>query len=67
MARSPYFITGVSDRVYDLAQNGFTLQRAGITINKTPDEGMGFLVNFVLGRDAFTSSSYGINPNKWLG
>ena len=61
--RSNQFISGTYDRVYDLKENGFTLQQAALTIADQPKEGLGGLVNVIAGHDAFEIASYGMNPN----
>jgi hypothetical protein len=61
--RSNQFTSGVNDRVFDLNENGFTLQQAAVTAAVQPKEGFGALVNVIAGRDAFTLSSYGMDPD----
>jgi hypothetical protein len=56
------FISGVHDRVFDLNENGFTLQQAALTVASQPARGIGGLVNVILGKDAFTIASYGLKP-----
>lgn len=62
LSRLPTFSSGVNDRLFDLDPNGFTLQQAAITATVQPDEGWGFLLNPLLGRDANTTYSYGMRP-----
>lgn len=63
LVRSNHFTSGKKDREFDLEPNGFTLQQASITLAKQPREGFGGLLDVVVGRDAFTMASYGMNPN----
>ena len=70
LLRSNQFISGVNDRVFDLNQNGVTLQQASVTLAYQPARGVGFLVNPIMGKDPLTFAAYGINPNlidsQWL-
>lgn len=63
LVRSNQFISTVNDRVFDLQQNGFTLQQAVFNAELTPEEGFGFVGQVLVGRDAYTIASYGWNPN----
>lgn len=63
LSRSNHFTSGVRDRVYDLEPNGFTLQQAAVTIAKQPTQGFGGLLNLILGRDANSLASFGMNPS----
>src|SRR5207244_2162490 len=45
LSRSNLFTSGVPSRVFDLNQNGLTLQQAAVKISKTPTEGFGGMVN----------------------
>lgn len=63
LLRSNQFTSGINDRVFDLNQNGFTLQQATIIIADQPKEGFGGLVSVISGHDAFETASYGMNPN----
>lgn len=63
LVRSNTFTSGNVNRVFDLNQNGFTLQQAALIISHQPVEGLGGLVNPMIGRDAYEVSAYGINPN----
>lgn len=62
LLRSNEFTSGTFDRVYDLEQNGFTLQQAAVTAAYQPTDGFGGLVNIIGGRDANEISPYGWNP-----
>lgn len=62
LSRSNHFISGVHDRLFDLEPNGFTLQQAAVTIAKQPTQGLGGLLNLILGRDANSLASFGMNP-----
>lgn len=63
LVNSNRFISGEYDRVFDVQPNGFSLQQLALTILKDPDQGLGGLVNFVLGSDANYMAPQGINPN----
>jgi hypothetical protein len=65
LVRSNHFTSGQFDRVYDLNQNGLTLQQAALTISKLPTQGPGFLANAILGRDANGVAPLGINPQSF--
>ena len=56
------FVSGVQDRVFDIAPNGFTLQQFAFTLADQPAQGFGFVINPVLGRDANTLAPYGWDP-----
>src|ERR1700732_3307464 len=45
LVKSNKFTSGVFDRVYDLEENGFTLQQAAMTLAKQPPKGLGGLIN----------------------
>lgn len=62
LLRKNSFISGVYDRNFDLQQNGFTLQQAGMLITKEPTQGFGFILNPVVGRDASQLAPYGWDP-----
>jgi hypothetical protein len=64
LVRSNHFISGNNDRVYDLNQNGFTLQQAALTLAVQPDKGFGGLANVILGRDANEIAPLGIQPQS---
>lgn len=63
LLRSNQFTSGINDRVFDLNENGFTLQQATIIIADQPEEGFGGLVSVITGHDAFETASYGMNPD----
>jgi hypothetical protein len=52
LLNSNQFTSGSYDRVFDINQNGFTLQQAAITFARAPHEGFGGLLNIVAGKDA---------------
>lgn len=56
------FTSGVFDRVYDVEENGFTLHQLAVTLAKQPSEGMGALLNVIVGYDANITAAYGWNP-----
>jgi hypothetical protein len=64
LVRSNSFTSGNHDRVYDLNQNGLTLQQAALTLSHQPTTGFGALANVILGRDANAIAPLGINPQS---
>ncbi|MES2218679.1 MAG: outer membrane beta-barrel protein [Pseudomonadota bacterium] len=64
LVRSNHFTSGNNDRVFDLNQNGPTLQQAALTLSHQPASGFGGLVNVILGRDANGAAPLGINPQS---
>lgn len=60
LSQSNQFTSGTYDRVYDLQENGFTLQQLAGTASYLPDEGIGFFLNGMVGRDAIVSNAYGM-------
>lgn len=70
LVKSNKFTSGSFDRVFDLTENGFTLQQGAITLSYQPKEGLGALVNPMIGRDTYTFSPYGWNAyygSQWIG
>lgn len=65
LEQSNLFTSGVFDRVYDLNENGFTLQQLAGTFSYLPAEGFGVLVNGMIGRDAIGTNAYGLGT--WTG
>ncbi len=63
LVRSNHFYSGTHNREFDINPNGFTLQQDAVTASIQPANGFGGLINLILGRDAFNTASYGINPN----
>lgn len=66
LLRSNEFISGVPDRLNDIEENGFTLHQAAFTVTNNPKEGLGFLVNAFVGRDAFILVPYGFDPDTGI-
>jgi hypothetical protein len=64
LVRSNHFISGNNDRVYDLNQNGLTLQQAALTLAHQPATGLGALANVILGRDANELAPLGIQAQS---
>lgn len=62
LASSNRFLSGNYDRVNDLNQNGFTFQQLAGTLTVDPEQGFGWLVNGILGRDANDIAPQGWNP-----
>ncbi len=57
-----YFTSGTFDRVFDNAQNGFTLQQAAVTFSYQPAQGFGGLLNPIMGYDTNIFAPYGFKP-----
>jgi hypothetical protein len=62
LVKNHQFISGVNDRLNDLAQNGITFQQTGMTFEYKPTEGLGGLLNVIAGRDAYTITPLGWDP-----
>jgi hypothetical protein len=62
LSQSPYFTSGTFARLYDINPNGFTLQQAGLSIDKLPEQGLGGFISFMLGRDTYNTAPYGMPP-----
>lgn len=60
--RRNYFTNGSFDRVFDNAQNGFTLQQSAITFAYQPAQGWGALINPIMGYDTNIFAPYGFKP-----
>lgn len=70
LVRSNKFTSGTYDRAYDITPNGFTLQQASITLAYQPPQGLGGLINPIIGQDTYIFSPYGWNPyygTQWIG
>ncbi|MFI4937209.1 MAG: outer membrane beta-barrel protein [Candidatus Berkiellales bacterium] len=63
LVRSNKYISGDFNRVFDLDEDGFTLQQAALTVAKQPTEGFGGLADVILGRDALSTASFGYDPD----
>lgn len=62
--RSNLFTSGAPSRVFDLNRNGFTIQQLAVTVAKQPKEGLGGLLNVIVGKDADVIASYKTAPQK---
>jgi len=62
LTKNHQFISGVNNRVNDLAQNGFIFQALSITIANQPKQGLGGLINMMGGRAAYYNLIPGWNP-----
>src|SRR5579883_859396 len=62
LSRSDLFVSGVPDRVFDVDQNGFTLQQAELLVARQPKTGFGGVLDFVVGRDSALMVPYGVKP-----
>lgn len=62
LVRSNRFTSDTFDRLYDIEENGFTLQQAAITAAYQPAQGFGGLINIIGGRDANVIAPFGYNP-----
>jgi hypothetical protein len=66
LLRKNYFTSGILNRVYDINENGLTLQQIYLTASKQPEEGFGAYLNLLLGSDALISAPYGFNPSTGI-
>lgn len=62
--RRNLFTSGAPSRVFDLQRDGFTIQQLAVTLAKQPKEGLGGLVNVIVGKDADVIASYNTDPQK---
>lgn len=62
LLRSNQFTSTVHDRLFDLQQNGFTLQQTALNLAITPAHGFGAVGGVLVGRDAYSISPYGWKP-----
>ena len=53
------FVSGVNDRVFDFKRNEAIFHALDLQLAKTPDEGLGGLLDLTIGKDADTIASYG--------
>ncbi len=65
LVRSKSLTSGFYNRLYDITENGFTLQQAAIIFSVTPDAGLGGLFAAIAGRDAYSIAPYGINADAF--
>lgn len=63
LVRSNKFISGVYNRAYDIATNGFRLNQVYGQAELTPEYGIGGFANVLIGSDAITTDPQGINPD----
>lgn len=66
LLRKNYFTSGILNRVYDINENGLTLQQVYLTASKQPKEGFGAYLNLLLGSDALISAPFGFNPSTGI-
>lgn len=60
LSQSNRFISGINDRVYDLNENGFTLQQLAGTVDYLNSSGFGVYFNGMVGRDSILTNAYGL-------
>lgn len=53
------FVSGVNDRVFDFKRNSAYFHALDLQLAKTPENGIGGLVDVTIGKDADTIASYG--------
>lgn len=63
LLRQNKFTSEEFDRLNDVEPNGFTLQQLGIIFSNQPKNGLGGLLQTIIGRDASYLASFGTNPN----
>ena len=64
LSRRNVFTSGVPDRVFDIERNGGALRQFSGTLAYQPKEGLGGLVNAIVGKDADVIAPYNTNPQK---
>lgn len=62
LLRSNEFTSYVHNRLFDLQQNGFTLQQAELNLSITPPQGLGAVGGLMVGRDPYAIAPYGWDP-----
>jgi len=65
LARRNVFTSDVYNRLFDLDENGFTIQQLTLTLKNQPNHGFGGLITLVAGRDAFNLTPNGLNANAF--
>lgn len=63
-SRRNVFTSGVPDRVFDIERSGGALRQLAGTLAYQPKEGLGGLVNVIVGKDADVIAPYKTNPQK---
>ena len=53
------FVSGANDRVFDFKRNDGIFHALDLQLAKTPDEGLGGVLDLTIGKDADTIASYG--------
>ena len=53
------FVSGVNDRVFDIKRSDAIFHALDLQLAKTPDEGLGAVLDLTIGKDADTIASYG--------
>lgn len=65
LRRSGKFVSGLNSRVFDFDRNEVSLHAVDLQLAKTPENGLGGLVDVTLGKDADTIAAYGtIDRNR---
>lgn len=62
LSQSALFVSDIPSRFYDQKENGFTLQQFSLTFAKQPKEGLGGLLNIIVGNDSLINSPFGFDP-----
>lgn len=62
LSQSRFFTSGVQSRFTDVDPNGFIFNQAALTIARQPEQGFGGLLDVIIGRDAYSTLYYGMNP-----
>lgn len=63
LSGNSFFISGISDRIFDTTLNGITLHQAAITVAKQPAKGFGYVLNVITGNDVKKIVAYNSSPN----
>lgn len=63
LSKRNHFTSGIYDRQNDLSLNGVALQQLNVTFSYLPTQGIGGLLNLLIGQDANLLAPTGFNPN----
>lgn len=67
LSRSALFTSGAPSRVFDIERNGAAIRQLALTVAKQPKEGLGGLVNLIVGKDADVIAAYNTKPSDGTG
>lgn len=67
LSRRNVFTSGAPSRVFDLEKSGIAVRQLAVTAASQPKEGLGGLVNVIVGKDADLIAAYKTDPNNGKG